>query len=66
MDFYEFLASYGILGFSVSTALGLSFYNIMDNIAGEIILPLIGALFGIKNLHPWKFKMEQKYKIFNT
>jgi large conductance mechanosensitive channel len=50
MDFYEFLASYGILGFSVSTALGLSFYNIMDNIAGEIILPLIGALFGIKNL----------------
>lgn len=49
MDLYDFLASYGIIGLSISTALGISFNNIMESISAEIVLPLLGALFGIKN-----------------
>ena len=54
MDLYEFLADYGIIGFSISTALGLSFFQIMKNISSEFTIPIIGALLNIKdfkNLH---------------
>lgn len=48
MDFYEFIADYGIIGLSISTALGISFNDVISNITGEFIIPLIGLAFGIK------------------
>ncbi len=48
MNFLEFIANYGVIGLSISTALGLAFHSVVQNITNEIILPFIGILFGIK------------------
>lgn len=48
MNIYEFIANYGIIGLSISTALGLAFYEIIKNISGEIVIPFIGILLGIR------------------
>lgn len=51
MNFYEFLAAYGIIGFSVSTSLGLSFYNFINSISDEIIIPFLYMIFNVKKFY---------------
>lgn len=48
MDFYEFMADYGIIGLSISTALGIAFNDVIQNLTTEMIIPVIGKIFGIK------------------
>jgi large-conductance mechanosensitive channel len=57
MDFYEFIADFGIISLSISTALGLAFHDVVRSISREIFIPLIGYLFNTKNFKNIQYKV---------
>ncbi len=57
MNLYEFLANYSIIGLSIATALGLSFYYFISNLTHDILLPLLSIILGIKDLRKKSIKV---------
>lgn len=57
MNLIQFISHYGLIGFSLSTALGLAFSAVIKNISEELIMPLFGMLFHVKNISDYSFEI---------
>lgn len=57
MNLTQFVAHYGLIGFSLSTALGLAFSDVIKNISEEVFMPLLGIIFNIKNLSEYTVRI---------
>lgn len=64
MNLYEFIAHYGIIEFSIGTALGISFSKFIQSLTHELIIPMIGIFFKIKNLK--NYSVVFKNQIFDV
>lgn len=57
MNLIQFISHYGLIGFSLSTALGLAFSAVIKNISEELIMPLFGMLFHVKNISDYSIQI---------
>jgi large-conductance mechanosensitive channel len=55
MNIFDILASFGIIETTIAMIIGLTFKDIIYNIADEFLVPLLLIFFGIKSINDIKF-----------